>query len=156
MFNRPQEHSEVVTPEERKQWFQLSGQIEILLSEKLENFREHFPFSCPKDDLKISMKLFTLVSYCEIVLNFSSPLSSSLPPFLPSSLPPSLPLSLPLSQVAEINHSQDSKHSMPLYSEDTPLRLLISILERAALNNYKKIFAKLWQFEELELGKFYA
>lgn len=89
VFNRPQEHSEVVTPEEKKQWFQLSGQIEILLSEKLENFREHFPFSCPKDDLKISMKLFTLVSYCEIVLNFSSP-----PLFLPSSFPLSLPLSV--------------------------------------------------------------
>ena len=60
-FFRPQEHCEVVTPEEFQQWSQLSGQIELLLADKLENFRTHFPFSCPKDDLKVTMKLFILV-----------------------------------------------------------------------------------------------
>lgn len=60
-FFRPQEHREVVTPEEFQQWSQLSGQIELLLADKLENFRTHFPFSCPKDDLKVTMKLFILV-----------------------------------------------------------------------------------------------
>ena len=53
--------------QERQEWSELSAQIELLLTEKLENFRTYFPFSCPKDDLKITMKLFTLVSYKHVL-----------------------------------------------------------------------------------------
>jgi hypothetical protein len=51
-----------VTAEENIQWIELSGQIEQYLTEKLENFRSQFPFSCPKDDLKVVIKLFILVT----------------------------------------------------------------------------------------------
>ena len=51
----------MVTPTERDSWLQLSLIIEGLLSEKLEHFLTCFPFSCPKDDLRITIKLFLLV-----------------------------------------------------------------------------------------------
>ena len=35
--------------------------IEDLVVRKIENFRSHFPFGCPKDDLKVTFKLFNLV-----------------------------------------------------------------------------------------------
>ena len=36
--------------------------IEDLVVKKVENFRTHFPFGCPKDDLKVTFKLLNLVS----------------------------------------------------------------------------------------------
>ena len=99
----------------------LSSQIEILLTEKLENFRFYFPFCFPKDDLKTSMKLFLLVR----------------PPIV-------FVILLPLPQVAEINHSQPM-HLMDQANAETIMDLLVSIMERAALVNYRQVYNTLWE-----------
>ena len=56
-------------------------------------------------------------------------------------------------KVAEINHcSTMSQINMALYSEDRPLQLLTTVMERAALANYKQVHFKLWQYEELNMS----
>ena len=57
----PPEKSVIVTREEQDTLKQLSQQIEELVTTKIENFRTTFPFGCPKDDLKVTIKLFNLV-----------------------------------------------------------------------------------------------
>ena len=57
----PPEKSVIVTIEEKRAFIEVCQQIEKLVSRKIENFRTCFPFGCPKDDLKVAIKLFNLV-----------------------------------------------------------------------------------------------
>ena len=61
LFHSPPEKSVIVTIEEKKAFVNVCQQIEALVSKKIENFRTCFPFGCPKDDLKVTIKLFILV-----------------------------------------------------------------------------------------------
>ncbi len=57
----PPEKSVIVTREEQNALSELSTEIESVITYKIENFRTCFPFGCPKDDLKVTIKLFNLV-----------------------------------------------------------------------------------------------
>ena len=57
----PPEKKVIATREEQDNLTQVSLMIEDLVVRKIENFRSHFPFGCPKDDLKVTFKLFNLV-----------------------------------------------------------------------------------------------
>ena len=52
----------IVTREEQEALTRISEEIENVVTWKIENFRTCFPFGCPKDDLKVTIKLFNLVS----------------------------------------------------------------------------------------------
>lgn len=52
----------IATREEQESLVQVSQMIEELVVGKVENFRSQYPFGCPKDDLKVTFKLFNLVS----------------------------------------------------------------------------------------------
>ena len=56
-----------VTEEERDALVKLSHQIAELAASKIEGFRTCFPFGQPKDDLKMNMKLLSIVSRCVCV-----------------------------------------------------------------------------------------
>jgi hypothetical protein len=58
----PPEKKVIATREEQDNLTQVSLMIEDLVVRKIENFRSHFPFGCPKDDLKVTFKLFNLVT----------------------------------------------------------------------------------------------
>ena len=58
----PPERSAIVTKDEQEALIQISQELEEMVVQKLENFRTCFPFGCPKDDLKVTIKLFNLVS----------------------------------------------------------------------------------------------
>jgi hypothetical protein len=58
----PPEKKVIATKEEQESLIQVSQMIEDLVVKKVENFRSHFPFGCPKDDLKVTFKLFNLVT----------------------------------------------------------------------------------------------
>ena len=50
-----------MTKDEQEALIQISQELEDMVVQKLENFRTCFPFGCPKDDLKVTIKLFNLV-----------------------------------------------------------------------------------------------
>ena len=56
-----------VTEEERDALVKLSHQIAELAASKIEGFRTCFPFGQPKDDLKMNIKLLSIVSRCVCV-----------------------------------------------------------------------------------------
>ena len=62
-IHSPPEKSVIVTIEEKTAFTEVCQQIEALVSRKIENFRTCFPFACPKDDLKVTIKLFNLVRH---------------------------------------------------------------------------------------------
>ena len=51
----------IVTADEREKFVQVCQDLEELLSKKIQKFRTCFPFGFPKDDLKVTLKLFDLV-----------------------------------------------------------------------------------------------
>ena len=57
-----------VTEEERDALEKLSHQIAELAASKIERFRTCFPFGQPKDDLKMNIKLLSIVSTCRGVI----------------------------------------------------------------------------------------
>ena len=65
----------IATREEQDSLTHVSLMIEDLVVKKVENFRSHFPFGCPKDDLKVTFKLFNLVGHLPFSAHHS-PLSA--------------------------------------------------------------------------------
>jgi hypothetical protein len=61
----------IVTIEEKTAFIDVCQQIEKMVSIKIENFRTCFPFGCPKDDLKVTIKLFNLVR--SLIASLSAP-----------------------------------------------------------------------------------
>ena len=56
-------------------------------------------------------------------------------------------------QVADINHSDEEiliSASAVLISENHPMKLLNTIMETAALNNFRQIYSQLWPEEHEE------
>ena len=57
----PPERAVIVTEDEQSALIEISHRIEEFITRKITNFRTCFPFGCPKDDLKVTIKLFNLV-----------------------------------------------------------------------------------------------
>ena len=57
----PPEKSVIVTHDEKDSFKQVCQKIEEVVTHKLKHFRTCFPFASPKDDLKVTIKLFDLV-----------------------------------------------------------------------------------------------
>lgn len=58
----PPERAVIVTEDEQSALIEISHRIEEFITRKITNFRTCFPFGCPKDDLKVTIKLFNLVA----------------------------------------------------------------------------------------------
>ncbi len=55
------EKSVIVTTDERTGFLEACKQLEEMLSNKIRHFHSSFPYGLPKDDLKVTLKLFDLV-----------------------------------------------------------------------------------------------
>ncbi|XP_064386073.1 calcium-dependent secretion activator 2-like isoform X3 [Halichondria panicea] len=59
--SKPMEKSVIVTTDERTGFLEACKQLEEMLSNKIRHFHSSFPYGLPKDDLKVTLKLFDLV-----------------------------------------------------------------------------------------------